>query len=58
MTTQKNMRFDEETTAKITELATKWSPVKPLTASDVVRECVRLVHAAVITDWITQPQTR
>ncbi len=44
MTTQKNMRFDAETKARVTELAARWSPVKPLTASDVVRECVRRVH--------------
>jgi len=44
MTTQTNMRLDEETKARLAELGRTWSPVKPLNASDVVRECVRRVH--------------
>jgi hypothetical protein len=41
---QTNMRLDLDTRTKLTELATRWSPVKPLTLTDVVRECVRRVH--------------
>ena len=48
MTAQKNMRLETETLERIDFLAAKWSPVKPLTATDVVRECVRRVHEAEI----------
>ena len=43
-TPQTNMRLDEITRDKLAELAMKWSPVKPLTMTAVVRECVRRVH--------------
>ncbi len=44
MTTQTNMRLDPDTVRRLKELAAIMGPVKPLTTSDVVRECVRRVH--------------
>jgi predicted transcriptional regulator len=41
---QTNMRLDDATRDKLAKLATRWSPIKPLTLTDVVRECVRRVH--------------
>ena len=43
---QLNMRLDRDTGRRLTELAAIMGPVKPLTISDVVRECVRRVHEA------------
>jgi len=40
------MRLDPETRRRLIELAAIMGPVKPLTATDVVRECVRRVHAS------------
>ena len=44
MTTQTNMRLDDDTRTKIDWLSVCWGPVKPLTVADVVRECMRRVH--------------
>jgi hypothetical protein len=41
---QLNIRPDPDTLRRIAELAAIMGPVKPLTKSDVVRECVRRVH--------------
>ncbi len=38
------MRLDPDTRRRMKELAVVMGPVKPLTISDVVRECVRRVH--------------
>ncbi len=38
------MRLDPDTRLRMKELAVVMGPVKPLTISDVVRECVRRVH--------------
>ena len=44
MTRQKNMRLDDLTLSRLEELAAKWSQAEPLSASAVMRECVRRVH--------------
>jgi hypothetical protein len=41
---QLNVWADDDTRRKLTELARLWSPVKPLSISIAVRECVRRVH--------------
>lgn len=41
---QLNVWADDDTRRKLAELAKLWSPVKPLTVSVAVRECVRRVH--------------
>jgi hypothetical protein len=41
---QLNIRTDPDTVRRLVELAAIMGPVKPLTKSDVVRECVRRVH--------------
>ena len=38
------MRLDPDTRRRLHELAVIMGPIKPLTTSDVVRECVRRVH--------------
>jgi hypothetical protein len=38
------MRLDPDTRRRLTELAAIMGPIKPLTLTDVVRECVRRVH--------------
>lgn len=45
-TKQLNIKVDQTIRDQIAELAKLWSPVKPLTATDVVKECVRRVHQA------------
>jgi len=45
MNPQTTMRIDPETRRRLQELAAIMGPVKPLTATDVVRECVRRVHS-------------
>jgi hypothetical protein len=41
---QITIRPDPDTVRRLKELAAIMGPVKPLTNSDVVRECVRRVH--------------
>jgi hypothetical protein len=43
---QITIRPDPKTLLRIKQLASIFGPVRPLTTSDVVRECVRRVHEA------------
>ena len=55
MTRQKNMRLDDLTLLRLEHLAAKWSQAEPLTASAVIRECVRRVHE---TETKTKTKTK
>lgn len=41
----RQFRLNEETLAKIDELAKVWGPVRPLTRTDVIREAIDRIHA-------------
>jgi hypothetical protein len=41
---QTNMRLEDETLKMIRSLAHSWGGIKPLTNTDVVRECVKRAH--------------
>ena len=44
MIKQTTMRLTEEARARIRELAQRWSPANPLSATKVIDECVKRVH--------------